>query len=96
MKERAKALPGWMTAAVAISITLMICLTVNFRAFSEYREETDQNKTLNAEIEKRSSENLSLQEEIHYLKSDSKTIEREARKFGLMRSKEKVPVPAAK
>jgi cell division protein FtsL len=96
MKERAKALPAWMTAVAAISITVMICLTVNFRAFSEYREETDQNKTLNAEIEKKTSENLSLQEEIHYLKSDSKTIEREARKFGLLRRKEKVPVPAAK
>ncbi|HKX83441.1 MAG TPA: septum formation initiator family protein [Pyrinomonadaceae bacterium] len=96
MKERAKAMPKWLPAFAAISITVMVCLTVNFRAFSELREEADQNKTLNAEIEKKTSENLALQEEIHYLKNDSKTIEREAQKLGLLRKKEKVSVPAAK
>ena len=45
-------MPKWLPAFAAISITVMVCLTVNFRAFSELREETDQNKTLNAEIEK--------------------------------------------
>src|SRR5688572_24820978 len=61
MKERAKAMPKWLPAVAAISITVMVCLTVNFRAFSELREETDQNKTLSTEIDKKTSENLSLQ-----------------------------------
>ena len=80
----------------AISLTVMVCLTINFRAFSELREETDQNKTLTLEIEKKTTENLAIQEEIHYLKNDPKTIEREAKKLGLIRKKEKVPVPASK
>ena len=89
-------MPKWLPAVAAISITVMVCLTVNFRAFSELREETDQQKTLSAEIEKKTSENLALQEEIHYLKNDSSTVEREARKFGLRRPKNKVPVPVNK
>jgi cell division protein FtsL len=96
MKARANAMPKWLPAVAAISLTAMICLTVNFRAFSELREENGQQQYLNAEIEKKTSENLALQEQIHYLKNDSKTIEREAKKLGLLRKKEKVPVPAAK
>jgi cell division protein FtsL len=93
---KSRAIPKWVPFAVAASITLMVCLTVNFRAFSELRQEMDQHQTLNSQIENITSENLSLQEEIHYLKSDSSTIEREAKKFGLARSKEKVSVPANK
>lgn len=89
-------MPKWLPAVAAITLTVMVCLTVNFRAFSELREESDQNTSLSTEIEKKTSENLALQEEIHYLKNDSKTIEREARKLGLLRKKEKVSVPAAK
>jgi cell division protein FtsB len=40
------------------------------------------------------NENLILQEEIHNLKTDSQTIEREARKLGMSRSGEKILVPA--
>ena len=96
MRERTKAFPKWVPAVAAISLTVMVCLTINFRAFSELREETDQNKTLTLEIEKKTTENLAIQEEIHYLKNDPKTIEREAKKLGLIRKKEKVPVPASK
>lgn len=76
-----------MPFAVAGSITLMLCLTVNFRAFSELSQETHHNEILNLEVENLTKENLALQEEIHYLKSDSEVIEREARKLGLGRPK---------
>lgn len=72
-----------MPFVVAGSITFMLCLTVNYRAFSELRQESQQNEILNLEVENLTKENLSLQEEIHYLKSDSEAIEREARKLGL-------------
>lgn len=69
-------------------------MTVTFRAFSVMTQEVKQNTTLETHIQSRIDENLALQEEIHYLKNDSNTIEREARKFGLTRGGEKVPVRA--
>lgn len=73
----------WWTFGVAGSLTLMLCLTINFRALSELNKEVTQNSTLESQIQSVTSENLTLQEEIYYLKNDSRTIEREARKFGL-------------
>ena len=87
----------WLPVGIALAITLMVCVTVNFRAYSELRREINQNQELNAQIDTVTSENLSMQEEIHYLKNDPNTIEREARKFGFMPRKEKqVPVPDGK
>ena len=73
-------------------------MTINFRAFSELSREIDENESLNSQIENTTSENLGLQEEIYYLQNDSKTIEREAKKFGFRaKDKEKkVSVPADK
>ena len=72
----------------------MLCLTVNFRAFSELTREVNQNENLQTQIENITSENLNLQEEIYYLHNDSTVIEREAQKFGFQRKEKKVPVPA--
>jgi hypothetical protein len=75
----------------------VLCLTVNFRAFSELSREVEQNENLQTQIENITSENLNLQEEIYYLQNDSSVIEREARKFGFKRKeKEKVSVPTNK
>ncbi|MBA2737664.1 MAG: septum formation initiator family protein [Pyrinomonadaceae bacterium] len=52
-----------------------------------------QNGSLTSQIEILTTENLSLQEEIHSLKSDSRAIEREARKIGMSRPNEKILVP---
>ena len=86
--------PQWFMFVVVVSITFMLCLAVNFRAFSEMNAEAQQNNQLSTDVEKLSGENLSLQEEIHNLKNDSRTIEREARKIGLSRPNEKISVPA--
>ncbi len=71
----------------------MICLAINFRAFSEMREQSSEFSELNSEIEKLTTNNLVLQEEIQNLKNDENTIAREARKIGMSRSNEKVLVP---
>ena len=86
--------PHWFLFVVVVSITLMLCLAVNFRAFSEMSAEAEQNNQLSTDVEKLSVENLVLQEEIHNLKNDSQTIEREARKIGMSRPNEKILVPA--
>ena len=86
--------PHWFLFVVVASIFLMICLAVNFRAVSEMNAEANQNSQLSTDVEKLSVENLALQEEIHNLKNDSETIEREARKIGMSRPNEKILVPA--
>lgn len=85
--------PQWFLFVVVVSITFMLCLAVNFRAFSEMRAEAEQNNQLSTDVEILSGENLSIQEEIHNLKNDSQTIEREARKIGMSRPNEKILVP---
>jgi cell division protein FtsB len=72
---------------------MMLCLTVNYRAFTQLSGEWERKADLEAKIETLSSENLALQEEIHYLKHDPNTVEREARKFGLMRQKNRPAEP---
>ena len=87
------ATPQWFMFLVAVSITFMLCMAVNLRAFSEMHAEAAQHQELNTELEKLSGENLALQEEVHNLKNDSQTIEREARKIGMSRPTEKILVP---
>jgi cell division protein FtsB len=60
----------------------------------EFREGVVENKGLSEQIQTLTDENLELQDEIHDLKTDPKTIEREAKKLGLVRSTEKSPVRA--
>lgn len=91
--NRESATPQWFVFAVVVFITFMLCLTVNFRAFSELNSEMEENQKLSINVERLSNQNLLIQEEIHNLKSDPKLIEREARKLGMGRPDEKVFVP---
>lgn len=91
--SRESSTPQWFVFAVVVFITFMLCLTVNFRAFSSLMGEMEQNQRLNSEVEQLSNQNLLIQEEIHNLKTDPKLIEREARKLGMGRPDEKVFVP---
>lgn len=85
--------PQWFIFTVTVSITFMLCLAINFRAFSDLRSESAENSQLNTNIETLTNENLLLQEEIQNLKHDPRTIEREARKMGMSRPNEKILVP---
>ena len=79
---------------IIASIFTMLCVSINFRAFSEVKEEIDQNGRLSSQIQNLMDENLALQEEIHTLKSDPRAIESQARKIGIDLRQEQVPVPA--
>ena len=92
--SRETATPQWFFFAVVVSITFMLCLTINFRAFSELNTEIDQNTKLNIEVEQLTNQNLAIQDEIHNIKTDPKMIENEARKLGMGRIDEKIFVPA--
>ena len=72
----------------------MLLVSINFRAFTEMREEVDQNQRLAGQIQNLMDENLALQEEIHTLKTDPVVIGREARKIGIVLQQEKVSVPS--
>jgi len=87
-KEKRRILPAWVPVATALGLCAMLVLTINFRAYSELSKESRQFEELNGKIQQATSENLSLQEEIYYLKNDPNTVEREARKFGLAAPKQ--------
>ena len=89
-EPRKRVLPGWLPVAASVTLVLMLVLTVNYRAFSELKKESKVFEELNNKVQQATTDNLSMQEEIYYLKSDPKTIEREARKYGLARPKEQV------
>lgn len=85
--------PHWFIFTVTVSLTFMLCLAINFRAFSDLRSQIAEHQQLNSEIETLTNGNLVLQEEIQNLKHDPRTIEREARKMGMSRPNEKILVP---
>ena len=72
----------------------MLCVSVNFRAFTAAQDEVEQNAQLNVKVQNLMDENLALQEEIHSLKTDPRMIGREAKRIGLAIDPNNVPVPA--
>ena len=92
--SRRTSTPQWFIFSVVVFTTLMLCLTINLRAFSELTGEIEQNQKLSIEVDQLINANLALQEEVHHLKTDPRTVEREARKLGMGRADEKVLVPA--
>ncbi len=93
-KAKRRAVPWWMSCLIVTSIFVMLMVSINFRAFTEMRDETEQNTRLAGQVQNLMDENLALQEEIHSLKTDPRVIEREAKKIGIDLRQEKVPVPA--
>jgi cell division protein FtsL len=95
-KKQEQAKPKWWTYGIAATLTLMLCLTINYSAFSELNAESSENQKLEQQINNITTDNLALQEQIHYLKNDPQTVEREVKKFGLKRPNQKVPVQTTK
>jgi cell division protein FtsB len=85
--------PRWLSVLIAVSIFTMVFVAINFRAFTELREEANRHAQLTQQIQNLTDENLALQEEIHLLKTDPRAIEREARELGIDLKKQKVPMP---
>ena len=85
--------PQWLAFALLATLTLMLCTAINLRAFAEMSAEVEQNQHLTATVEQLTDGNIGLQTEVHNLKTDRMTLEREARKIGMTRPNEKVLVP---
>lgn len=85
--------PQWFAFAAIIALTFMVCIAVNLRAYSELSAEMTQHESLRTEIEELTKDNMLLLKEVNGLKTDSKSIEREARKIGMSRPNEKILVP---
>jgi cell division protein FtsB len=79
-----RAVPWWCQFAIAVSIFLMLGVAINYRAFTEMRQEAGQNGKLASQIENLMDENLALQEEIHSLKTDPTRIQMEAKRIGVV------------
>ena len=84
--------PRWFVFTIIAAMTFMLCMAINLRAVSEMSAEVEQNERLSLAVEQLSNENVGLQTEVHNLKTDSHTVEREARKIGMSRPNEKVLV----
>ena len=78
-----RSIPWALQFGVFVSIFLMLAVAINYRAFTEMRQEAGQNGKLASQIENLMDENLALQEEIHSLKTDPTRIEREAKRIGM-------------
>jgi cell division protein FtsB len=65
----------------------LICLSINLRSYSEMRSAMDKNSRLGSEIQNLLDETVSLQEEIHALRSNPKVVSREVEKLGRMNLK---------
>jgi len=83
----------WVAFVIVISISLMLCLSINYRAFSTMSAEQREYEQLSTKIQGVTDENLQLQEEIHSYKNDPNVIQREAKRLGIA-TREKVSVPA--
>ncbi len=75
--------PWWLSFVILVSLFAMLLVSINFRAFTEMREETSQNARLSSQIQNLQDENLALQEEIHSLKTNREVIQREVKRLGL-------------
>ncbi len=93
-KLKANGTPRWFAFTIIVSISFMLCMAINFRAFSDMRQELQQNEQYNIQVENLTTENLAIQQETHKIKSDERTIGYEARKIGLSRPNEKFLVPS--
>jgi len=82
-RTRRRTAPWWLSSLIVTSIFVMLCVSINFRAFTEMREEATQNTRLATQIQSLTDENLALQEEIHALKTNPEIIQREAKKIGI-------------
>ena len=50
-KAKGTTAPQWWAFGVMMALTLMLCLTINFRAFSEMNKESVQNSSLENQIQ---------------------------------------------
>ena len=85
----------WVPAAAAGFLTILLCVTINFRAHSEITREAAEREKLNTQVQDLTIDNLALQGDIQSFKTNPNAIATEAAKLGYQRpNKEKIPVRA--
>jgi cell division protein FtsB len=89
-KPKRRIMPRWVPVAASLTLVLSITATVNVRSYIDLANEQRSHEELNQQVQQMNEENLGLQEEIYYLKNDTDTIEREAKKYGLVRPQNKL------
>lgn len=89
-KPKRRILPRWIPVAASLTLVLSITATINVRSYIDLANEQKAHEELNQQVQQMNEENLGLQEEIYYLKNDTDTIEREAKKYGLVRPQNKL------
>lgn len=82
-KQPMQKAPLWAAFVIVIGMTLMLGLTINYRAYTTLKVEAIENDQLSTKIQNLTDENLQLQDDINNLKTDPKVIEREAKKLGI-------------
>ncbi len=92
-KTQTRKAPIWAAVVIVLGMTLMLGLTINYRAYTTMSGEIRENDQLSTQIQSLTDENLQLQDEIHNLKTDPKVIEREAKRLGMALAPKKVSVP---
>ncbi len=92
--DHGRTAPWWVSCLILTAIFVSLCVSINYRAFSAAREESQKHERLTMQMQNLLDENLALQDEIHTLKTDPNIIRREARRMGLDLQQHKVPVPA--
>ncbi|MBX3299858.1 MAG: hypothetical protein KF736_10395 [Acidobacteria bacterium] len=75
--------PIWAAFAIVIAMSLMLCVSLNYRTFLLVRSEARENDQLTTRVQALKDETLQLQEDIYRLRSDRSVVEREARRLGL-------------
>lgn len=89
-KPKRRIMPRWIPVAASLTLVLSITATINVRSYIDLANEQKIHAELNEQVQQKNEENLGLQEEIFYLKNDTDTIEREAKKYGLVRPQNKL------
>ena len=69
-RTKTSAKNSWFGFAAVASISFLLCMAINLRAFSEMRQEANHNEQISLQIETLTTENLALQEEIQDLRKD--------------------------
>ena len=96
-RTRTRKTPTWAAFAIVFAMTGMLFLTINYKAFTNMRSESSEFEQLSTSIQGVTDENLRLQDEIHSLKTDLPTVEREAKRLGIrLRQPDPAPVSVPK
>ena len=91
VRRRGGIIPSWVVFAMILLATLAVCVTVNLRTRAKVQIASQQLTAMQTDVEVLRNVNQSLKAEVQRLRTDSRTIELEARaRLNMVRSNEYV------